>query len=132
MKLKSRVKMLSSDRILLLLFFLAMTISSLVILTSSPHLKLDMGDTLENEDWFEWGILRWRHFEKQRLDLGQKYPWYVLWVYLTFRYFDNFWECNILSLHNNFFSRGNVGSFIFTLFRSCAGVWFCVQQIYIQ
>lgn len=42
--------MLSSDRILLLLFFLAMTISSLVILTSSPHLKLDMGDTSENED----------------------------------------------------------------------------------
>ena len=42
--------MLSSDRILLILFFLAMTISSLVILTSSPHLKLDMGDTLENED----------------------------------------------------------------------------------
>ena len=29
------------DRILLLVFFLAMTIASLVILTSSPHLKLD-------------------------------------------------------------------------------------------
>ena len=50
--------MLPSDRILLLLFFLAMTISSLVILTSSPHLKLDMDDTSEKEDWFEWGILR--------------------------------------------------------------------------
>ena len=42
--------MLPTDRILLLLFFLAMTISSLVILTSSPHLKLDMDDTSEKED----------------------------------------------------------------------------------
>lgn len=30
------------DRLLLLVFFLAMTIASLVILTSSPHLKLDL------------------------------------------------------------------------------------------
>ena len=29
------------DRLLLLVFFLAMTIASLVILTSSPHLQLD-------------------------------------------------------------------------------------------
>ena len=29
------------DRLLLLVFFLAITISSLVILTSSPHLQLD-------------------------------------------------------------------------------------------
>ena len=45
------------DRLLLLVFFLAMTISSLVILTSSPHLKLDLdmesgssdsGDTVES------------------------------------------------------------------------------------
>ena len=33
---------------------------------------------------------------KQRLDLRQRHPWDVLWVYLTFRYFDNFLECNIL------------------------------------
>ena len=35
-------ELLPPDRLLLLVFFLAMTISSLVILTSSPHLKLDL------------------------------------------------------------------------------------------
>ena len=50
-------ELLPPDRLLLLVFFLAMTISSLVILTSSPHLKLDLdmesgssdsGDTVES------------------------------------------------------------------------------------